>query len=25
VIDYAHRNEEYSGFVVSVLPLENGK
>ena len=25
VIDYAHQNEEYSGFVVSVLPLDSGK
>ena len=25
LIDYAHQNEEYSGYVVSVLPLDNGK
>lgn len=25
LVDYASRNEEYSGFVVSVLPLDNGK
>lgn len=25
IIDYAHPDEEYYGYVVSILPLENGK
>lgn len=25
IIDYEHPNEEYYGYVVSILPLENGK